>query len=446
MAWSRRATGIVVVGGWAVLTLCSVAAAQTDLNTIPYGSRTSRSSWEQRVLQRDRSQILGSMHDPVSYRVAQNGATQPAQAGAGQVAPVGVAPPSILNPSEARGEEIELVPKGRPIAPVPMDEQVVGKTRGTYEMGGMGQPGCSSCGGSGCGSCGGPDCGGCDDCNGECSWGGPFCWGMPAWWFEGFSIFAGVQGFKGASDLGRNGNFGFHEGVNFSGPLGDPWGIGYQAGMQAVHSNFKGTQTLTTDGTTDNGSRNQIFFTGGLFHRAHCGGLQGGVVVDYFHDNYFEATNLTQLRTECALVAPDCGEIGFWGAFGVGKDQVEARRNGQTLFNRWLTPTDMYAAFWRRYFSGGGQGRLWVGVTGMRDVVFGGEIMVPLGTSWALENNFTFLSPRQGRATGGQAEESWSVALQLVWYPGRCAQSVRQSPYFPMFTVADNSVFMVDHR
>lgn len=262
-------------------------------------------------------------------------------------------------------------------------------------------------------------------------------------------LFAGVHGFKGAADLGRNGNFGFHEGVNLSGPLGDPWGFGFQAGVQAVHSNFKGNQTLTAeDGSPefDDSTRNQVFFTGGFFHRKLGGGLQGGTVFDYFYDSYFRSSSLGQIRTEWSLVGPSLGEIGFWGAFGVTKDLVSGRLNAQTPLEWWLAPKDMYSAFIRRYFSGGGQGRIWAGMTGGADILFGAELSVPLGTSWALENNFTFLLPRDSASSGGQSDESWAVGIQLVWYPGRSAYGVRQSPFYPLFNVADNSVFLVDRR
>jgi len=78
--------------------------------------------------------------------------------------------------------------------------------------------------------------------------------------------------------------------------------------------------------------------------------------------------------------------------------------------------------------------------------VFGLDGTVPLGTSWALDNNFTYLIPKQGRGTDGQREESWSVSIHLVWYPGREARNVFNDPHHPLFYVADNSWFLVDRR
>jgi hypothetical protein len=125
-------------------------------------------------------------------------------------------------------------------------------------------------------------------------------------------LFAGVHGFKGPTDLGRNGNFGFHEGLNFGAPLWDLWGYGYQAGFQAVHSNFAGNQAVQTDllPRFDAADRNQIFFTAGLFKRPLGTGLQTGVAFDLFYDSYYDRSTLYQIRSETALVLGDLREIG----------------------------------------------------------------------------------------------------------------------------------------
>ncbi len=280
-------------------------------------------------------------------------------------------------------------------------------------------------------------------------WSGPQPWTISDSMPRDFSVFAGVQGFKGATDLGRNGNFGFHEGFNLGGLFGDPWGFGYQAGAQGVHSDFKGNQTLNSgsgEPQYDDTARNQVFVTGAIFRRVLDGGLQGGTAIDYFHDSYYETTDLMQIRTEWSLVWPAAFEIGFWGAFGVSREQMHARLNPETPLNYVLSPKDMYSLFYRRYFTGGGQGRLWAGLSGMADVLVGADLSIPLGTSWALENNFSYVLPKHGTSSGGQMEESFAVSIQLVWYPGRSAYDVHRTPSCPLFNVADNSVFLVDHR
>jgi hypothetical protein len=263
-------------------------------------------------------------------------------------------------------------------------------------------------------------------------------------WVRGLSLFGGVQGFKGPTDLGRNGNFGFHEGLNFGAPIGDPWGFSYQVGFQALHSNFFGNQTL--DGGllphVSGADRNQIFLTAGIFRRAFGGGIQSGMVFDLFYDDYYQTTTLQQIRSETAFVLSDLQEIGYWGAYGISQDTI----SGLGTFDTLLDPTDMFAAFYRRHFSGGGQGRVWLGLSGDGDIVCGLDGTVPLGTSWALENNFTALFPKHGRRATGQTDEAWSVMIQLVWYPGRRARDVFLNPSHPLFYVADNSWFLVDRR
>ncbi len=260
---------------------------------------------------------------------------------------------------------------------------------------------------------------------------------------SGFSFFAGIHGFKGPVDLGQNGNFGFHEGLNFGGPLGDPWGFGYQLGAQTVHSDLTGFRVDPSNGgPLDTNGRDQIFFTGGLFRRAICGGFQGGVVFDYVHDSYYDKADLQQIRSETAFVSPNrMWEIGYWGAYGLNRERfvIPTRPNEFVL----LQPNDIFAVFYRRHFSGGGQGRLWAGATGAGQGIIGGEATVPLGTSWALENNFVYVIPKTSAANGGQAEEHWSVSINLVWYPGRAARSVFKDPFHPLFGVGDNSALLI---
>jgi len=307
--------------------------------------------------------------------------------------------------------------------------------------------GCAGGCGGGCGhGCSGDACsiGGCSDhgCSVGCGFFGHVSH-CPPWWLRNFSFFAGVHGFKGPADQGRNGNFGFHEGFNWGAPLGGPFCLGYQLGMQAVHSNFSGDQT--SDSYFRESGRDQIFATAAIFRRAICGGWQSGVAFDFLHDSYYGTADLTQIRTESALVFGGCREIGFWGNFGVSTDDFSYEHLQESLVQP-MGPTDTYSLFFRRHFSGGGQGRLWAGLSGNGDGIVGGDCTVPLGTSWALENNFTYLIPKAGDGEDGQQDETWSVSMQLVWYPGRQSRCVFQNPFQPLFSVADNSLFILEQR
>ncbi|MBN1912072.1 MAG: hypothetical protein JW818_20295 [Pirellulales bacterium] len=246
-----------------------------------------------------------------------------------------------------------------------------------------------------------------------------------------FTFFAGVEGFKGPIDQGVNGNFGFHEGFDFGGPLGGPWGLGYQAGLRAVQSDLSGNQVVRASRE----GRDQLFFTGSIFHRARCGGWQWAAAYDLLHDRFYDTIDLGQVRAEISWAQPGYREIGFWGSFGTKDDAV----TGTTY-----KVTDLYTFFYRKHFSSGSEGRLWTGFTGNHDTLVGADFRVPLSDSWALENRFNYLIPKEGHGVNGQPQESWAVSLQLVWYPGRSAHCLSQDPFRPILGVADNAYFMVD--
>jgi hypothetical protein len=302
--------------------------------------------------------------------------------------------------------------------------------------------------GSSCGDCGDCcDCGQGGDC--DCPWLAP-CGG---WGPRNLGIFAGVNGFKGPRDRGGNGNFGFTEGLNWGAPLGDPWGCGYQLGFAALQDNISGYQQnapldTNNESTIVTADRHQYFFTAGIFNRAECSGWQWGVAFDLLHDTYYQQSDLKQIRTETGYLFNECNEIGYSGAYGVGGDSIENRlrlTTGQvTVVNAFLNPTDQFVVYFRRHFQNGGDGRIWGGLTGMGDGLFGADAWVPLGGSWALQNTFNYLIPKQGRGdSGGQVNESWSLAINLVWYPGRSTKCLGTSCYRPVLNVADNSLFMV---
>jgi len=257
-------------------------------------------------------------------------------------------------------------------------------------------------------------------------------------------VFFGVHGFKGPTDLGHSGNFGFHEGVNWAVPLWEPWGWGFQLGMEALHSNFLGTQAVEVGfgPSLQMADRNQIFFTGGVFHRQMEQGMQGGLAVDLFYDHYYTDTTLCQLRSETSIVLNPYHELGYWGAYAVSRTAVRGVGPDDAM----IRPNDLFALFYRRRFTGGGVGRIWTGLSTYGDLVLGIEGTAPLGTQWAIDNNFTCLFPKHGRGAGDRPEECWSVSIHLVWYPGRQSNPVVSNPYHPLFYVADNSWFLVKRR
>jgi hypothetical protein len=257
-------------------------------------------------------------------------------------------------------------------------------------------------------------------------------------WLRDFTLSVGAQGFKGPRDLDQNGNFGFHEGVGLSGPLGDPWNIGYQIGANFEQSDLSGTPATSTVHATD---RKQTFVTVGLFRRAECCGWQGGIAYDFQHDTYDEKIDLQQLRFEISYLCGNQCELGFYGASAVDSSRLDDGTK--------VTATNMYALFGRRYFENGGDGRIFGGLTDQGDGLFGADLWLPLGKSFAVQSGATYVLPKEGRhdmtdMTQPSPHESWGLSMSLVWYPGRCALGQQHNPYRPLFTTADNTTFMTE--
>lgn len=323
-----------------------------------------------------------------------------------------------------------------------------GMHRGPYHSGRGWHDGCASCddcgagafsGGCGdsCGSCGDRgDCGSCGTCSSK----------EPFWWLKNATVFGGAHGFKGPLDLGRNGNFGLHEGVNIGGPapLLHPLDIGYQLGGQIAHSNFSGDNATNVLRTED---RTQYFVTAGLFRRVrelrpHHIGFQWGVAADWLNDEYYVDYNLWQIRAEASIFGFRGQEIGYSGHFGSDTEELDTSLTNITL-PMTIRTTNQHRFFFRKHFCGGGQWRIYGGFTDSRDGLFGSDFEVPLSPSFAMQCGFNYLKPRQGPSVGGANEEAWGMAINLVWYPGKSAQN-DCNPWRPLFNVADNASFMTD--
>jgi hypothetical protein len=303
----------------------------------------------------------------------------------------------------------------------------------------------------------GPDgdcCGGCSPCN-YSQWGPKYyddggqhhvvpCDGfcIPRNWIDETALFLGVQGFTNPLDHGlppafgtNNGNFGYHEGVNFAGHFGK-WlglgslGLGYQVGATFLQSDLNGN--LVNGAQTKN--RDQQFFTAGLFRRAHDGyGLQGGFVYDYMHDNYWTKYSVGQIRIELSYLTFLGHEFGFWGAFSIhdGHDLVNGTPLGfQTI--------DMYNGFYRYTFDNGAQGRVWFGGTDNRQGIVGSDFRLPLANRWDLWGWYNYIIPNHSGFVGVN-NQGWNLTLNLVWYPGRKCDGIHNTPFRALFAPADNN-------
>jgi hypothetical protein len=252
-----------------------------------------------------------------------------------------------------------------------------------------------------------------------------------------------VQGFTGPANRGGSGSFGFHEGFNWGMPvLGC---LAWQWGANWTQNNFDGNY-LTPD------NRNQIFLTSGLYRRVDWG-FQGGLVVDYLHDEWDYSADLVQLRGELSWLFGGRNEIGFWFAAGVN----DARNLSLNLpvfdpasgairsvpGQATLAVNDLYAFFFRRQFASGGQGRLFGGFTGHSQGLFGGDAQLPISDHWSVRTNFIYATPGSDDTPTDPrfARESWNVGISLVWTP--CARRPGVPNYCrPLFNVADNGTFL----
>jgi hypothetical protein len=281
------------------------------------------------------------------------------------------------------------------------------------------------CGGKGCGQCAAFPC--------------------PQICFDNLEVRLGVHGVTGPVNRGRSGSFGFDQGVNWGAPVPCFGGsLGMQFGINATQSNLCGADF------TDE-KRYQVFLTGGVFRRVDWG-LQGGLVVDYLTDDWYARYNVTQIRSEVSWVFPCAHELGFWFTASANNDTALSQFNAANAAmngNETFEGTDLYAFFYRHRLSQveGGQCRVYAGFTGDSDGLIGADFRLPLACDVALETGFTYLVPNEpgGQAGRGFVEESWNVAISLVWYPG--ARTAYASDYFaPLMNVADNGSFMVGRR
>ncbi len=257
---------------------------------------------------------------------------------------------------------------------------------------------------------------------------------------DNLTFFGGVAGFKGDLDAGQNGNFGFHEGVNWSGPLSHHCIVSGQAGFRAVQSNTSGYSDV------DRQSRNQYFVTGGVFLRDLSFPFQGGAVVDWVYDDYYGGIDSVQIRMELSARTFSGLEYGFQGGVGVsndGSDYLNLRENflrNTVDWNYVVEAKDYYTLFLRKRFSQTGLVEARLGATNRGDVVLGGNAEVAMNDKVLLFGKFSTLIPKQGRAWQGYRQESWEVSMGLVFHFRGGACSKAENPCRPMFDVVSRLV------
>ncbi len=260
----------------------------------------------------------------------------------------------------------------------------------------------------------------------------------------GTTAFSGAANFltAGQSPIGQvEGSFGFQEAFNMGncvpGLLGGQ--LGGQLGLRATQSQLNGN-------VAGQDARNQLFVTAGLFRRVDYG-VQGGLVVDYLHDDWLAVVDLSQLRGELSFALSPCHEIGFRGTTSLNADTVSATLAGLAApVTGSLSALDAYRFFYRCGL--GDEARstaeFSAGFTEDQDALLGASLAAPLHGCVGVSATTTYLIPHSGAAPA-YATESWNLGLALVWTPGRPFGCGRDY-YRPMFDVADNGSFLTKRQ
>lgn len=260
---------------------------------------------------------------------------------------------------------------------------------------------------------------------------------------DNLTVFAGTTGFKSEFDGGNGGNFGIHEGFNWSIPVITQYMISAQLGVRAVQSNLRGS-----DFYKEKSCRNQYFVTAGVFRRDLCSPIQGGVAFDWFEDNFYGKIKVQQLRCELSARTFSNLEYGFQGGFGMktsSNSYLNARENfyHNTLYQTFsFYCDDYYLMFGRKHFDNGGVAEARVGATAHGNVIISASAEFPINDRFSLNGGLTGMIPKESRREGGGRKETWDVSVGMIFYfrGGACTKTC--NPCRPMFDVASNGSFM----
>ncbi|MDX1930252.1 MAG: DUF6666 family protein [Pirellulaceae bacterium] len=281
---------------------------------------------------------------------------------------------------------------------------------------------------------------GCDSCGGQ-----EVCCCRPTGFLLDWTraeLWAGMMGFSvpssflsTASDSAGaiEGSFGFQQGINFGTQVPSLLcgQMGSQIGVRFIQSQLDGSAAAPDH-------RQQLFLTTGLFRRVDYG-VQGGLVVDYLHDDWIYQADLLQLRGELSYLLSPCHELGFRFTDSQQIDDTTYRLRGSSVTTAIrLSSLNTYRGFYRFRFSeqARGQAELHAGWTQDSGAILGVTLNTPLQNQIGLTTTGTYLMPPKD-ASPSFASEGWNLGLALVWTPGRKFGLARDY-YRPLFDVADN--------
>ena len=265
----------------------------------------------------------------------------------------------------------------------------------------------------------------------------------------GTTYFVGIDGSKQPQDYGVNANLGLRLSAEYSGPLWDAAGVGFQIGS-AVEWSDNAVRVYELIGQVT--ERFQNHTTAGVFARGTSSGstlsdrLGWALAVDHLYQDGYDSVSLFQLRGRLQSEATSRDSIGVTGRFEL--DDATARFGGENVT---LRSINQYDLFWRHYFATGVQTTASVGVaerhgehnavTGPSPsfdeaFVVGADFLAPVSTSVAIYGETNLIFP----ADTGTVD----AFLGMAWFPGRRASMVRRGRYDAMQPLASDTTFPVD--
>ena len=331
--------------------------------------------------------------------------------------------------------------------------------------------GCSSCGNGGCGTgfggpvdlgvgetyfdgggCGDPGCGsGLSDC---CGRGGCPPTALEECWLNGlFGVFSGGEFFGGGvgfrseqfqvpgasvDDVFEDCSFGFYGGFNIGVPLcrltcGLIQG---QIGVRHVASEFDGNSFSAN-------SRNQTFFTAGLFRRVDYG-LQMGVVADVMREEWFADSQTVQLRGDIGWVYPSGSTFGFRFTSQLEDDVSDGVIDLLPFTGLTTTTIETYRFYYRHTAPSGGYTDFSAGWSDNEHFLIGFDHDMPISETIAIQSSLLYLSGEDLASNSpfaGNGNEAWNISVGFAWRPN--GRAWYRSYNRPMFNVADNGTMIL---
>jgi len=244
-----------------------------------------------------------------------------------------------------------------------------------------------------------------------------------------------------AGELSSDNSHGFYGGFNLGLPLCQVTGgiLSGQVGIRSVQTNFNGSEF-----TPEN--RDQLFITAGFFRRVDYG-LQGGVVADVLHEEWFTENDIVQIRGELGWVFGSGRTLGVRFATNTQDDITDGTFNGNSFTNLVTSTEDTYRIFLRQERVGSGFGEIFVGTSELDQTIVGLDFDVAVTEHVGVQAGFNYYLNNEGlpagttNVVGGNSAESFNVFIGLVFRPrGRAFYNWYERP---LFSVADNGSLLI---